>query len=235
MLSSLQVALPLSVPGTTSMAFSPVPVAVLPLRVPRKSASICTAVPAVGDRVVEKVLAVMVGLTAPRAFIPIGLRANELALTVGAPLKIESPLNPESVIVLLMTLTEELPEATAIMPSPKKLRNPPKRTMALLIEPLAPEPKKMVDQSPGAGVAALEVKVMGSEDVPLAISVPLTNREQVLPKGANFTTTPGWMVRVTPEATLTPPQDTMKGLPDKSHVVSLDMVPEGTMVCEKRE
>ena len=54
-------------------------------------------------------------------------------------------------------------------------------------------------QSPAAGEAALDVNVILSNDVPLAINVPSTS--SFFP-ASNLTSTPGSIVRVTPEATV---------------------------------
>jgi hypothetical protein len=58
----------------------------------------------------------------------------------------------------------------------------------------------MNPQSPAAGDAALDVKVIPSEAVPRATSVPSISNAFPL---SNFTVTPGSIVNVTPDATVT--------------------------------
>src|SRR5713226_1091332 len=121
---------------------------------------------------------------------------------------------------------------------------PPKRSTALLIDPPAPLRKRIPPQSPAAGTLALpsplvspatlssrkEVNTIFCVAVPFATRAPSTMIAARPQLPWIFTTTPGEIVRVTPELTKTP--HTTKGLPDKPQVVSVDMVPEGTIVCE---
>ena len=112
MLVCPQVALPKSIPWRTCTPFRPVPLAVLPLRLPRKSASMAMGTPGV-----MKALFVIVGDAAFCTSIPMLFWLNELLVTVG----LEDPLMRMEgavllVSVVLTTLTEAFPVATSIIP-----------------------------------------------------------------------------------------------------------------------
>ena len=106
--------------------------------------------------------------------------------------------------------------------------------------PVEPGLKRMNNQSPGAGAVAepsplvsppavsswREVKYTLLSEVPLTWRVPLT--ERAVP-GWNLTTTPGSIVRVTPEFTERP--CTTYGLLACVQVVLVEIVPETTVAA----
>jgi len=89
----------------------------------------------------------------------------------------------------------------------------------------------MYPQSPAAGDAALDVKVTVLVDVPLATNVPSTSSTFPL---SNFTVTPGSIVNVTPDATVTLPV-TVYGLSATAHVVLEEIVPDTEVAADTGE
>jgi hypothetical protein len=86
-------------------------------------------------------------------------------------------------------------------------------------------------QSPAAGEAALDVNVMVLVDRPRAINVPLISRAFPL---SNFTVTPGFIVNVTPDATVTCPV-IWNGLSANVHSSSDEIVPETEVPADTGE
>src|ERR1017187_7802469 len=101
---------------------------------------------------------------------------------------------------------------------------PPYRTVAYVNEPPEPGSNRIPAQFPAAGAVALpsafvspptvssryDVKAIGCAAVPVAIRFPFTNRNDAVLQlpfvtGRNFTTAPGAIVNVAPDATVTSP------------------------------
>jgi hypothetical protein len=70
----------------------------------------------------------------------------------------------------------------------------------LRLEPLAPDPLKIIDPQLPGDVPLVEVNVIGCRDVPLALRMPLTISEAPC---ENNNIVPGFTVRVMPLLTVT--------------------------------
>src|SRR2546422_158652 len=93
MLTCPHVALPESVPGCTSAPVMPAPVAVFPLKLPRKSASrLIATLPLL----VVKLLFVIVAVEADSVKIPVGFRLKLFPLIVGLEEMMRTPIEPLS-------------------------------------------------------------------------------------------------------------------------------------------
>src|SRR5712691_2702858 len=242
MLNCPQVTLPASAPAKTATPLVPVPVEVFPLKLPRKFAAMPMAavvplvvkvlfvmlavpafamipIPLVPMPMLSKLLAVVVG-AAPWILIPNTCRLNVLLLMLGAvpAPATKTPVLELSVMALLLRVGEAFPVAISSIPLTE---DPPKRTAAFVIDPVAPPAKTIPPQSPAAGLLVVpsplvsppkssrrEVNITFCVPLPLAIRPPATCRN--VGQNAwlvwNFTTTPGEMVRVTPEGMVRPPQ-----------------------------
>src|SRR2546426_4954867 len=127
---------------------------------------------------------------------------------VPEPPATRTPLLKLLVSVLLVRLTWELPVAIDTIPvRTAVVWKPPKRSIALLIDPVAPELKDMAPQEVFSS-SVNEVKRMGWAEVPSATSCPSMLREPRGKEGPKhapepLTTTPGAMVRRAPDATAT--------------------------------
>src|SRR5438128_1571144 len=159
-------------------------------------------------------LKLMWGVAPPLTLTPILFPVIVFPLIVGlvpAP-AMKMPLVKLPLMVLFVRLTWEFPLTMQIIAYGPQLILPPNLTTVFFIRPLAFELKMIAPQNPAVLSSVGEVNVMGAAE-PSATSPPLILRPPQ--EVANFTTTPGAMVRVAPEATPTP-QATIKGLPDRS-------------------